>query len=404
MIPGTKNAYFVFVESNTSGTGYEFIRRANKKGYRVILISNDATRYDLRSVSVEVIQADTGDLTTILSICRALNEQAPVAGVMSTSEYYVKIAAEVAAALHLPGPSAEAVEACRSKKLQRRAMIECGLACPRHAHVSCVGDLNRISLEYPVVVKPVSGSGSVGVRFCANATELEAAVHEQLKVGLTNERGMNSGNGLLVEEYIAGKEYSAEVFGLSILGFTAKHLGSLPYFVETGHDFAVDLPENVRNKAESAIIAICRYMGLDFGAKHVEFRIHNGEIYIIEINPRLAGGHIPTIMEYAFSGEKLIDQIIDIYTGVRQDITADRIKYPVSIRFILPPHDGVLRKTRISDSVNEDDILDFRMYRQQDDCVSLHGDFRDRIGHIIYKSDVFPTGLKAADIIELTIE
>lgn len=398
------NAYFVFVESNTSGTGYEFMRRASQKGYQTILLTNDATRYDLRGVSVEVIHTDTASTADVLDVCRKLNDKAPVNGIMSTSEYFVKTAAEAAAVLLLPGPSAAAVEACRDKSLQRKAMLECGLACPRHTTITCERDLKHISLEYPVIVKPVSGSGSVGVKFCACAAVLEATVHAHFSSGLTNERGMNSGDGLLVEEYIDGSEYSAEVFGLRILGFTAKHLGSLPYFVETGHDFAIELPESIREKAEKAIISLCSFMGLDFGAKHVEFRVRNGEVYIIEVNPRLAGGHIPTVMEYAFGGEKLIDQIIDVYADVKRDIIPGGIICPVSIRFVIPPHDGVLREAKIRDSAYENDILEIRMYRQQGDYVNLHGDFRDRIGHIIFNSHALPKNMRVEDIMNLIIE
>lgn len=404
MIPYSNNPYFVFVESNTSGTGYEFIRRASQKGYRPVLVSENASRYDLSGISADIVGADTADTASVLNVCRELSEKAPVAGVMSTSEYYVKIAAEVAEALLLPGPSSCAVEACRDKSAQRMAMLECGLACPRHAVITNANGLDQISLRFPVVIKPVSGSGSVGVKFCSNAVLLEEAVNTYFDNGHKNERNIDSGRVLLVEEYIRGSEYSAEVFGRKILGFTAKHLGPLPYFVETGHDFAIELPEKMRNRAEKAILSLCDQMGLDFGAKHVEFRIYDDEIYIIEVNPRLAGGHIPTVMEYAFGEKKLIDQIIDVYAGIRTDIDPTSIICPVSIRFIIPPHDGVLRKAAIRDGIDKDSLLETRMYKRCGDYVSLHGDFRDRIGHIIFKTGKLPAGGKIEDIFDLTVE
>ena len=399
-----KNAYFVFVESNTSGTGYEFIRRAYQKGYRTVLISNDASRYDLSGISTEIICADTNDKTSILNVCHMLSEVAPIAGIMSTSEYYVKIAAEVAELLILPGPSASAVETCRDKSAQRRAMLDCGLACPHYALITSANELDGISLRFPVVIKPVNGSGSVDVRLCSDATNLKEAVNKFFSNGHKNERNIDSGNVLLIEEYINGIEYSAEMFGRTILGFTAKHLGPLPYFVETGHDFAIEFPDSVRDKAEKTILALCDYMGLDFGAKHVEFRIHNGEVYIIEVNPRLAGGHIPTVMEYSFGEKKLIDQIIDVYAGVRPDIDPISIICPASIRFIIPPHDGVIRKASLHDGINENSIFEFRMYRHQGEYVRLYGDFRDRIGHVIFRTGSLPADGKVEDIIDLTIE
>lgn len=396
--------YLVFVESNTSGTGYEFIRYASQKGYRPVLISDNASRYDLSGISVDIVDADTASTASVLDVCHKLSEKAPVTGIMSTSEYYVSTAAEAAEALFLPGPSASAVGACRDKSKQRKAMLECGLACPRHAVITGVNDLGRVHLRFPVVVKPINGSGSVDVRFCSEASMLEDAVNTYFDGGHRNERNIDSGGVLLIEEYIEGPEYSAEVFGRRILGFTAKHLGPLPYFVETGHDFAIEFPEKIRDMAQNAILSLCDHMGLDFGAKHVEFRIHDDDIYIIEVNPRLAGGHIPTVMEYAFGEKKLIGQIIDVYTGVRPDIDPVSIICPVSIRFIIPPRDGTFLKVAVRDGINKSSILETRMYKHQGDLVKLHGDFRDRMGHIIFKTDRFPADVKAEDIIELTIE
>ena len=34
----------------------------------------------------------------------------------------------------------------------------------------------------------------------------------------------------------------------------------------------------------------CKELGLENGPVHVEFKIHNNEIFIIEINPRMIGG------------------------------------------------------------------------------------------------------------------
>ncbi len=370
------NRYFIFIESNTSGTGYEYIRRAASK-YRVLFITADPGRYTLPvDVSFELAVTDTKDLGAVVRVCSEAAKKSGLVGIMSSSEYYVEIAAAAAAVFGLPGNSSVAVAQARNKQYQRQAMQECGLACPRYRTLLTEQDAADID-DFPVIIKPTAGSGSSGVHLCL--TPEVARAHASALFA-------EFGRPLLAEEYIVGDEYSAEVIGMTIIGFTKKHLGELPFFVETGHDFPCVLPDDLANKAEEAILKLCRALGLEFGPKHVEFRIRGNNVYIIEVNPRLAGGHIPTVMEYAL-GRNILDTEISLYAGETTEVlkAVPGETRETSIRFLIPETEGCLCAfdTKLP-RAEFGNILDVQMYRTPGYPFRPCGDFRDRVGHVIF--------------------
>jgi biotin carboxylase len=118
---------------------------------------------------VATLRIDTQDPAAVLAACRGLPH---LAGITTSSEYFVSAAATVASQVGLPGPDGRSVEECRDKGLQRRCLQAAGLLGPRFRVVDSVEEGMAAAAEIgldlgqPVVVKPVSGTGSIAVRLC----------------------------------------------------------------------------------------------------------------------------------------------------------------------------------------------------------------------------------------------
>ncbi|MDQ3946270.1 MAG: hypothetical protein M3357_14170, partial [Actinomycetota bacterium] len=119
----TPGSFFALVESNTIGTGRSLVAAARARGLRPVLLSTRPDRYPwVEADGVEVAWADTSDPAAVSQVCAHLARSAPVAGVTTSSEYFVATAARGAARLGLPGPDAGNVEQCRDKRRQRLAL------------------------------------------------------------------------------------------------------------------------------------------------------------------------------------------------------------------------------------------------------------------------------------------
>ena len=261
----------VLVESNTTGTGRLFCRAAVAAGLRPVLLARDPDRYPyVRDDGIVARVVDTGSAAAVLAACAELDP----AGVTSSSEYYVGTASETARALGLPHPDPEAVRAARDKATQRARLAAAGLPGPAFAAAGGPGEAVAAArqLGFPVVVKPVSGSGSIGVRRCDSPAAVEAAAAAILAG--TAGTGLPAQDRVLVEGYLGGAEYSVE---------TLRRPGGRrdPQAPRTGAVLRGDrarLPRaRIRGGAlGAAALAALRALGLGWGAAHVELRLTAG--------------------------------------------------------------------------------------------------------------------------------
>src|SRR6266581_2800756 len=175
---------FLFVESNTTGTGEIFLRRAAELGFRPWLLIRDPNRYSFLSRPTssteqicDICIIDTRNWEQLLAFCQDVNERHPLAGIFSSSEYFIATAARLAHQLGLPGANHDAVTAARLKSWQRTLLDTAhGALNPRYCIASTVQLAVRHAAEIglPVIVKPTDGSGSVGVRRAVSLEEVRA--------------------------------------------------------------------------------------------------------------------------------------------------------------------------------------------------------------------------------------
>lgn len=393
----------LLVESNTTGTGRLFARRAAELGVVPVLLCADPGRYPYAAQDrLRTVVVDTSDESALWAAVRALESEATVAGVLTSSEYYVPTAAVLAYRLGLPGPSAEAVRACRDKAEQRRTLTGAGVGPAGFAVVSEVAgaiDAAR-GIGLPVVVKPVQGSGSLGVRLCADLDEV--AEHAGTLLSATvNERGIAAPGRILVEEYLTGPEFSVEVFGTEAVVTVAKHVGPLPAFVETGHDVPAALPGEQDIALRETAVRAVRALGLGWGAAHVELRLTGTRTAaVIEVNPRLAGGMIPELVRRA-CGIDLVRAQVLAALGAAPEL--ERGGYArASIRFLTCAQDGILAPSAALDEAvhrarTVPGTVEALLYRAPGEPVGPAQDFRGRIGHVITVADRSGRAAEAAD-------
>jgi argininosuccinate lyase len=369
-LPNRRPPAFVFVESNTTGTGELFLNHACER-YRTFLLVSDRKRYRfLDRIAATVVDCDTRDLRSLKAAVSDLARSHRIEGVWSTSEYFISEAIALARSYGLKLGSSSAVSLARDKSYQRRAFAAAGLGHVRSStcHAADAPDAAR-EIGYPVVIKPLNGSGSVGVRLIENERELvDHLVHVD--------------GAFLIEEYIDGPQFSLELFSLSPIGITAQHYGPPPTFIAVGHDFPALIEEGLATRIIEDGRRAAAALNLVKGPVHVELRLQRGQVRIIEVNPRLAGGFIPELVRRA-TGTDLIAQTCAFAAGRTPDLKPV-LAHHSSIRFIVAPGPGRLDGIRFPRFAVPDGMgVETQCYVPNGAELERHGDFRDRVGHVI---------------------
>jgi biotin carboxylase len=387
-----KPKVIVFIESNTSGTGKIFFETCHDLGFIPLILSINQDQYSFSKEIGTWRKIKDHSKKTIHASIIEIERHFSVMAITSTSDYYIEVASMVANMHNLKGEVPGTVMICRNKFEMRNKISQVGLCSPRFSILNKNNPLKSLKKDdFPIVIKPINGSGSKNVVLCKAVDELKERITEIFE-SLPDK---SSNHHIMIEQFIHGEEFSAEIFNGRIIGITKKYLGKLPYFVETGHDFPVLFNLKLRTVIQRSLSRIIQLFCLNFGPYHIEFKINDNRFWLIEINPRLAGGFIPSLIKNA-KGIDLIKATLQNLTGSSPSIRPI-VKQYSSIRFIVPKTTGYLTSITIPTAEHEDSF-DYLIYKQTPFLVDkMHHDFNDRIGHIITKGKSAEKATKQAD-------
>lgn len=161
-------------------------------------------------------------------------------------------------------------------------------------------------LGYPVVVKPRSESGGVGVRLARDPAELDAAYAAAAGV-----------SGVLVEEYLDGPQISVEsvlVRGgrMQVVAAGSRQPG--PGLATAGR--LITVPEQAEHlrPVQRAVDAAHAALGLCEGVTHTEVRLTAAGPRLVGLNARIGGDLISQLVPLA-TGVDLVTAAVDTALG-----------------------------------------------------------------------------------------
>ena len=292
---------------------------------------------------------DHGVESLTRAVAEAVGETSGRAGVFTWDETLLEATAEVAQRLALPHMSPAAVRNCRDKLSTRQLLQNAGAAGVRFAHVQGQEQALRAAdtIGYPVVVKPRSLAGSVGVVIAQDARELRALYHHASGAAYP---GLDPLDGLVLEEFLDGPEISIDSVvqdgHVQLVNVARKRLGFDPFFEEVGHLVAPWRHEPWTEDLTELVVEAHRVLGVRTGVTHAEVRLTAAGPRLVELNGRLGGDFIPHLGHLA-TGVDLTAAAVDLALGGRPDLRATR-DICAEVRFLYPPQDSVVRSLDVS--------------------------------------------------------
>ena len=199
-------------------------------GLKVIAVDPLPTAPGL-ALADEAHAFDLADVESVLRIARGAH------GVVTLgADYPMPTLAKVCARLSLPGPSIETMHAATNKYQMRERFAKAGITGPRS--IRC-GDLTaavdaHARLATDTIFKPTISNGGRGVTKVVAPADLRS-----IEDAYDRARVETRGDGILVEEFVDGPEFSLELITYrgktSIVAVTDKLTSGAPHFVELGH-------------------------------------------------------------------------------------------------------------------------------------------------------------------------
>jgi D-alanine-D-alanine ligase len=235
---------------------------------------------------------------------------------------FVKIMEELG--IKFTGNSSLALNSCLDKAKVKEILMENNLPTPQGILIKKIGGLNINKLHFPLFIKPRFEDASLGIdndSFVTDENKLFAALEDKLE---------RFKQGLILEEFIGGDEYSISFLGSRILGISKisynRYRKLMPFLTYNAkwknNSFeyqrlmpvcTVDLEEKLKQRIiyiskKAASLLGCRsYFRLDLRQK-------GGEFFILDVNPNpdinVDSGFIKQAAGAGFSYTKVIKEIL----------------------------------------------------------------------------------------------
>ena len=305
--------------------------------------------------------------------------------VTDQTDVAVPTAAFIAESLGLAGIGYETALRFTNKYLMRRAVVSGGLGAhiPEHHYFERADDAVAFcdALERPAdhLVKPINSQGSKGVFVLGpRRADLSALIYEAFRE--------SQSRGVLVERFVQGFEYSVETFVrdgvVHNLTLTKKyHYADNPCLDER-NTYLGDVAPELEHELFRVNERIVEALGLPFGMTHAEYKVEDGQVYLIEIAARGAGGSISGRIIPFLTGFNCTEALLNVLTGRAFEVAiADyRAKYAVLKFFNFTP--GRVKRVTVNERVVRD-LLVFTLDVSEGGTINPPRDSRDRPGYFI---------------------
>jgi biotin carboxylase len=283
----------------------------------------------------------------------------PFDGVLAVGDRPVVLAAHVAQQFGLPGNPPDAAAASASKLQTRARLAAAGLIAPWHFAVSSDADVREVAsrARYPAVVKPVALSGSRGVIRADSPEEMIAAFTRTRRLLVRSDvraLRLESGQTVLVEGYVEGREYAVE--GLLTSG-TFRALAIFdkpdpldgPFFEETVYVTPATLSRDEDEAIVREIDRAARALGLSHGPIHAECRLAPDGVFVIELAARPIGGLCSRVLRFGASGEISLEELL-LRHACGQDVSAFGREPSAAAVMMMPiPKRGIFKRVEHAD-------------------------------------------------------
>ncbi|AXP49220.1 ATP-grasp domain-containing protein [Bacillus subtilis] len=296
------------------------------------------------------------------------------------------------------------------KSNRSKIFEENNIPSPKYRIVNSYAELleRAIDVEFPLVLKPINLYGSIGVVLVESKQDLYEAY--KYCTNATNEKSV------IVNEYLKGTEYSSE--GLMIDG--KFHLTGLservfhyekykPHFVEVGDIIPTLLADQEKRMCSKVTEEAALALGIKNGIVKGDLILHNKQIKVLEITPRLGGPRFGTEMIPLSNGTNILRAAIQQALHEEIDYNYLNPKYEKGMvnRTIFAQPGIITNIEGLEEIKNLPGYYDFKWWKfppySVGDIVKKPRNMAEGIGYIIVTGKDRKEASKNANLIEQTI-
>jgi biotin carboxylase len=362
----------LFVSIAAGNNQLPLIKAAKKLGFSIISIDRnaDAPGFPLSDIRIQESIESREEIYT--KLCELLID-GNINGILSRSYgEAIETAAYLNEKLKIPYLPLESVQNLNNKKKMKTILKQNDISTAGFTQYST---RRKKPYDYPVIIKPISGHAKNGVRLISDKSSLD----KYLKVFSTQFKSF------LIEEFIEGDEIIA--FGIvksgkfSLIEITDKITTEKPHFADILHaspSMYWEDYETITNEAQKIVDAF----SIISSPLVVEFKIKDGEYYVIEAVPEFGGEFIPEFLIPSTQSINIFEQAILAISG--RPLTFGQFKKARNhtvIKYITGKKGSLKSFKELK--LTKHDLIAHKMFKKSGDVTSPATSNHDRLGFVV---------------------
>lgn len=225
--------------------------------------------------------------------CLAYARKQNIDGVLTAAtDFSVLTMSYIAQEMNLPGINYASAKMIKNKAAVRKCLFEAKADDTGYSYeIDSIEEIAEVlpKIKFPVMMKPVDGSGSRGASKVECAEDFVKAAEFAMSGSITKRA--------VAEPFIDGKEYGVESFvdngDIHILAVMQKDMTQPPYYAELGHaipsGLGIDIETKVKNCVQKALVAL----RVNHGSVNMDLLItKEGNVHIVDVGARMGGNLI----------------------------------------------------------------------------------------------------------------
>jgi len=379
------------------GNDFQILEDALRLGHEVTFFTADLSFYLAQtsladsklSLAKDVVSLTSFSYEAFERAALAIHEKTPFDAVLCLIDIRMIEASKLAERLGLKFLNSKTATLVRDKFSVRARLAQQQIRQPRFALATTNEEL-KTAIEvigFPVLIKPSDGYGSQNILtfhsdegFKAMAEPFANYLPLKTDYGL----GVVANDRLVVEQYIRGEVIGCETFSVNgkhvFLGINDKVFFAPPCFGIKGSCFPS--PRFETEKIRDYVFQILDALNFDFGFAHTEIIVAPDGPYLVEVNPRLIGAHIPRLLGHALE-RSIYTDVINLHLGDEMAELRDLHPQQVAVsRWITSPRNGII-KAIVPPETSDPGIRGVHIFKKPGDAVRPPFDNADRLGYVM---------------------
>ncbi|MEI7455594.1 MAG: ATP-grasp domain-containing protein [Nitrosomonadales bacterium] len=385
---------------------YSILEDAVLRGHRVTFFTANLALYPQPSplnLACELICISPFDYASFEQAALTVHHDTPFDAILCLIDIRMIEAARLAQRLNLKFLNLKTATLIRDKFSVRQHLAQFGIRQPAFALATTNPELQAAvkTIGFPVLIKPSDGYGSQNILTIKSEDEYAAlAVPFANYLPLKTDYGLGvcANDRLVIEAFIQGEVIGCETFTVNgrhlFLGINDKVFFPPPCFGIKGSCFPSDRFDT--GMIRDYVFQILDALQFDFGAAHTEIIITPDGPYLVEVNPRLIGAHIPRLLGFALD-RSIYTDVINLHLG--SDLAELRNTRPPRVavsRWITSNLYGTI-KAVITPPATQPGIMAVHLFKKTGDATRPPFENSDRLGYVMVTADTQANAEAIAD-------